>query len=81
MPTSLLYPPRSGEGMEVICVPGLDGLPGPEREKGTIACQETGGRAQAYGAVRWGARVIWRNLDWLNLNLQKAQNDARRKDA
>lgn len=78
---ALLYPPRSGEGMEVICVPGPDGLPGPERGKGTIACQETRGRAQAYGTVRWGARVIWRNLDWLNPNLQKAQNDARRKDA
>jgi hypothetical protein len=38
---ALLYPPRSGEGMEVICVPGPDGLPGPERKKGTIACQET----------------------------------------
>ncbi len=37
--------------------------------------------AQAYGAGCWGARVIWRNLDWLNPNLQKADNDARRKDA
>jgi hypothetical protein len=25
--------------------------------------------------------VIWRKLDCLNPNLQKAQNDARRKDA
>ncbi len=67
--------------MEVISVPGPDGLPGPERDKGKIACQQTSGRAQAYGAVRWGARVIWRKLDCLNPNLQKAQNDARRKDA
>jgi hypothetical protein len=32
------------------------------------------------GAARWEARVIWRNLDWLNPNLQKAQRNARRKD-
>src|SRR5215472_11659869 len=31
---ALLYPPCSGEGMEVIAVPGPDGLPGPERERG-----------------------------------------------
>ena len=31
---ALPYPPRSGEGMEVISVPWPDGLPGPERDKG-----------------------------------------------
>ena len=41
--------------------------------KGTRACQETSGRVQAYGAGRWGTRVIWRKLDCLNPNLQKVQ--------
>ena len=49
--------------------------------KGKIACQETGGRAQASGAVRRGTRVIWRKLDCLKPNLQKVQMPARRKDA
>jgi hypothetical protein len=31
---ALLYPPRSGEGMEVVAVPGPDGLPGSERKWG-----------------------------------------------
>jgi hypothetical protein len=39
---------------------------------GKRACQETGGRAQAYGAVRREARVIWRKLDCLNPSSQKA---------
>ena len=30
---ALTYPPRSGEGLEVI-IPGPDGLPGLERERG-----------------------------------------------
>ena len=42
--------------------------------KGTIACQETGGRAQAYGAARREIRVIWRKLDCLNPSLQKVQD-------
>ena len=41
--------------------------------KGKIACQETGGRAQAYGAARREIRVIWLKLDCLNPNLQKVQ--------
>ena len=49
--------------------------------KGTIACQKTGGRAQAYGTARRGIRVIWRKLDCLNPSLQWAQCFARRKDA
>ena len=75
-----LYRPRSGQGLGGG-VRGPDGLPGSERKEGTIACQETGGRAQAYGAVRRGARAIWRKPDCLNPSLQKAQIDARRKDA
>jgi hypothetical protein len=41
--------------------------------KGTIACQESGSRAQAYGAVCCGARVIWLRLDCLNPNPQLMQ--------
>ena len=51
-----------------------------ERLKGTRACQETSGRAQAYGTVRWETRVIWRKLDCLKPNLQKMQLHIRRKD-
>src|SRR6185437_15444454 len=32
-------------------ISGSDGLPESERVKGTIACQETGSRAQAYGVA------------------------------
>ena len=49
--------------------------------KGTIACQETNGRVQAYGTRRCGTRVIWLKLDCLNPNLQKVQMITRRKDA
>jgi hypothetical protein len=45
--------------------------PKTRKVKGTIACQETGGRAQAYGAARREIRVIWRKLDCLNPSLQK----------
>jgi len=55
--------------------------PGPKGVRGQQHARKPAARAQAYGAGGWGARVIWRNLDWLNPNLQKAQNDARRKDA
>ena len=41
--------------------------------QGTIACQESNGRAQAYGAVCCGARAIWLKLDCLNPNLQLLQ--------
>ena len=41
--------------------------------KGTIACQESNGRAQAYGAARCGTRVIWLKLDCLNPNLQQVK--------
>jgi hypothetical protein len=62
-------------------VPGSDGLPKAERLMGTRACQETGGRAQAYGPVLWETRVIGRKLDCLNPNLQRMEVHIRRKDA
>jgi hypothetical protein len=31
------------------------------------------------GTGCWETRVIWRNLDWLNPNLQKVQSPTRRK--
>ena len=54
---------------------------GAVREKGRkwhlarqpTSTQETGGRAQAYGAVRREIRAIWRKLDCLNPSLQKVQ--------
>jgi hypothetical protein len=62
---------------------------GAAREKGRkwhlarqpTSTQETGSSAQAYGTACRGIRVIWRKLYCLNPNLQKAQMDARRKDA
>ena len=42
---------------------------------------QTGDRAQAYGTVCRGIRAIWRKLDCLKPSLQKAQDNARRKDA
>jgi len=48
--------------------------------KGTRACQETSGRAQALGAGYWGTRVIRRRLDCLKPNLQKMKVHIRRKD-
>jgi transposase InsO family protein len=62
-------------------VSGSDGLPKAERLMGTRACQETRGRAQAYGPVLWGTRVTGRKLDCLNPNLQEMEVHIRRKDA
>jgi len=62
-------------------ISGSDGLPESERMQGKIACQETGGRAQVSGAAHREIRVIWRKPDCLNPSLQKAQVNARRKDA
>ncbi len=39
--------------------------------KGTAACQRTGSRAQASGAVCRGTRAIWQRLDCLKPSLQK----------
>ena len=50
------------------------------KREGTRACQETSGRVQVSGTVRWGTRVIWRKLDCLNPNLQKMEVHIRRKD-
>ena len=49
--------------------------------QGKIACQETGDRAQVSGTVHREIRVIWRKPDCMNPSLQKAQVNARRKDA
>lgn len=46
--------------------------PASKGSPGTRACQETSDRVQAYGAVRWGTRVIWRKLDCLKPNLQES---------
>ena len=76
----MLYRPRSGQGLEEVSL-DLMADPDPKGEMGTIACQETGGRAQAYGAACREIRAIWRKLDCLKPSLQKVQSDARRKDA
>jgi hypothetical protein len=55
--------------------------PDPKGIRGQQHARKPAARAQAYGAGRWEARVIWRKLECLNPNPQKAQNDARRKDA
>ena len=52
-------------------IPGSDGLLKIRKVKGTIACQETSGRADAYGRSAGKTRVIWPKLDCLNPNLQK----------
>jgi hypothetical protein len=73
------------------CIPGAAGRNSKGRSwvqwltrirkvNGTIACQETGGRAQVLGVMRRGTRVIWRKLDCLKPNLQKTQSTVRRKD-
>lgn len=52
-----------------VCIPGISGrnseggswaddLPGAERQKETIACQETSDRAQLSETVHWAARAI-----------------------
>jgi hypothetical protein len=63
----------------IACLAGRDGrrnlwirwLTWSRKVKGTVACQETGGRAQASGTVRRGIRAIWRKLDCLKPSLQK----------
>ena len=44
-------PGLAGRNLEDI--PGSDGLLKIRKVKGTTACQETSGRAHAYGAARW----------------------------
>ena len=43
------------------------------KRKGTVACQKSNGRAQAYETRRCGIRVIRRKLDCLYPNLQEMQ--------
>jgi len=62
-------------------IPGPDGLLKIRKVKGTIACQETSGRADAYGRGAGKARAIRLKLNCLNPNLRKGPEDPRRKDA
>jgi hypothetical protein len=62
-------PGLAGRNLEDI--PGSDGLLKIRKVKGTIACQETSGRADAYGRRAGETRVIWLKLYCLNPNLQK----------
>ena len=62
-------PGLAGRNLEDI--PGSDGLLKIRKVKGTIACQETSGRANAYGRGAGKTRVIWLKLYCLNPNLQK----------
>ena len=62
-------PGLAGRNLEDI--PGSDGLPKIRKVKGTIACQQTSGRADAYGRGAGKTRVIWPKLNCLNPNLQK----------
>ena len=54
---SAVFPAQPGGTWREVS--GSDGLPGAERLMGTRACQETSGRAQELGAVRWGTRATW----------------------
>jgi hypothetical protein len=74
-----LYPRLSREGLEGRFLGLMADLDG--NRKGTIACQESNGRAQAYGTARCGTRVIWLKLDCLNPNLQQVKMSTLRKDA
>ena len=58
-------------GRDLEDIPGSDGLLKIRKVKGTIACQETSGRADAYGRGAGKTRVIWLKLYCLNPNLQK----------
>src|SRR5229473_4367094 len=58
-------------GRNLEDVPGSDGLLKIRKVKGTIACQETSGRADAYGRRAGKTLVIWLKLHCLNPNLQK----------
>lgn len=66
---SCCIPGLAGRNLEDI--PGSDGLLKIRKVKGTIACQETSGRADAYGRGAGKTRVIWLKLHCLNPNLQK----------
>ena len=66
---SCCIPGIAGRNLEDI--PGSDGLLKIRKVKGTIACQETSGRADARGGRAGKTRVIWLKLNCLNPNLQK----------
>jgi hypothetical protein len=77
---ALQYRSYSEQRLEEI-FSGSDGLLVTVRKPRTVACQKTGGRAQAHGAVHREIRVIWRKLDCLNPSLQKVEDDTCRKGA
>ena len=54
-------------------VPGSGWLTRRRKVKGTRACQKTSDRVQAYEAMRWETRVIWRKLNCLQPNPQETQ--------
>ena len=62
-------PGLAGRNLEDI--PGSDGLLKIRKVKGTIACQEASGRADAHGRRAGKTLVIWLKLYCLNPNLQK----------
>jgi len=61
-------PGLAGRNLEDI--PGSDGLLKIRKVKGTIACQQTSGRADAYGRSAGKTRVIWPKLNCLNPNVR-----------
>ena len=65
---SWCIPGLAGRNLEDI--PGSDGLLKIRKVKGTIACQETSGRADAYGRRAEKTRVIWLKLYCLNPNVR-----------
>src|SRR5262249_41876445 len=75
-----LYPRRNREELGGRFL-GLMAYPAPKGNTGTVACQESSGRAQAYEARRCGTRAIRLKQNCLNPNLQEMQVDIHRKDA
>src|SRR5262249_35120261 len=74
-----LYPRRSREELGGRFL-GLMAYPASKGNTGTVACQESSGRAQAYEARRCGTRAIRLRQNCLNPNLQEMQVDIHRKD-
>jgi hypothetical protein len=72
-------PGLAGRNLEDI--PGSDGLLKIRKVKGTIACQETSGRADAYGRGAGKTRVIWLKLHCRTLISRRGKRHLRRKDA
>ena len=74
------YPRLSREGLGgrlLGLMADLDGKP----EGDSSTCQESNGRAQAFGAARCGPCVIWLKLDCLNPDLLQVKMSTGRKGA